>query len=275
MKFSIITPTHKRPEQLSRCVNSVLNQTKLLPPYVFLEQCPTLRPVQEKDLNSEFETEIIIINDSPHYDYSIFENDEQIKKAIENKKIIYIKNEDNKGKNYSCNLALSHVVGDYVIFLDDDDWLSITALTEIYNNLNDKSIPWLATNRCYENKESLTKNKTHKEMINYFWDCMVFKRFSGDATHIIEANLAKSACFNTKIKNGKEWYYFAQLTPTFIYKDLNSTITNGYHDNGLSDKLQNKNKIQKLITTIYNLLIYMRLRVGKLIRIKNIHAANK
>ncbi len=252
MKFSIITPTHNRPEQLLFCIESVATQ-------------------------DSFQVEHIIINDSPDYDYSTFENNKSIIEAINNKQIIYIKNKENKGKNYSCNLALTKITGDYVIFLDDDDWLAPDALNDIEKEIsllnnqhqNEHKIKWLVTNRCYGNKESLTKNKTNKKIadrlfkVNYFWDCMIFKRFSGDATHIIESDLARSAQFNKKVKNGKEWYYFAQLTSAFIYMDLNSTITNGYHDNGLSDQLQTKSKIQKLITTIYNLFIFMKLKYGK------------
>ena len=286
MKFSIITPTHKRPEQLLFCINSILNQDSgpapahPIPPSPFPKGRGT----------TPFDIEIIIINDSPNYDYSIFENDEQIKKAIKSKKVIYIKNKKNYGKNYSCNLALTKVTGDYIIFLDDDDWLAPNSLsdvnkliTQLINTKENLDYRWLVTNRAQAKDTeliSLTQNNTKNEIshdiykVNYFWDCMIFKRFHGDATHIIEASLAKSAHFNKKVKNGKEWYYFAQLTSVFIYKDLNSTITNGYHDNGLSDKLKTKSKIQKLITTIYNLFIYMRLRVGKLIRIKNIYAKN-
>ncbi len=240
MKFSIITPTHKRPEQLSRCVNSVLSQTSF-----------------------GFQVEMIIINDSPDCDYSLFENDKDIIKAITEEKIIYIKNKENKGKNYSCNLALTKVTGNYVIFLDDDDWLASKALSEIYTSLSSYKlmIKWLVTNRVYDSGKVITTNNKGSSLINYFWDCMIFKRFYGDATHIVESNMAKQAHFNKKIKNGKEWYYFAQLCPTFIYRNLNTTITSGYQDLGLTQNLKHQNKFNKIKETIYNVIILFTLRL--------------
>ncbi len=248
MKFSIITPTHNRPKELLRCVVSVLS--------------PSPFPKERGAAQTNLEVKIIIINDSPEYDYSIFENDKDIIEAIENKKIIYIKNKENKGKNYSCNLALAQIVTDrysvdnnhYIILLDDDDWLSLNALDDIEKeilllNNSQKSkhrVKWLVTNRALENGERLTKNNTNKQIssgvfkINYFWDYLITRKFSGDATHIIDAQLAKQASFSKYIKNGEEWYYFAQLTTAFIYKDLNTTITDGYQINGLTDKLKSK-----------------------------------
>ena len=58
MKFTIITPTYNRPDELARAVESVLGQTY-----------------------QDFQ--MVIINDSPDYDYTSFEN-----KYISNDKII-------------------------------------------------------------------------------------------------------------------------------------------------------------------------------------------
>ena len=262
------------------CINSILNQDSGPAPAHPIPHAPFPKGMGGTNLDIE----IIIINDSPDHDYSLFENDKNIAEAIKSKKVIYIKNKKNYGKNYSCNLALTKVTGDYIIFLDDDDWLAPNSLsdvnkliTQLINAKENLDYRWLVTNRTQVKDTeliSLTKNNTGKEIssglfkVNYFWDCMIFKRFYGDATHIIEASLAKSAQFNTNVKNGKEWYYFAQLTPTFIYKDLNTTITSGYMPKGLTDNLTAKGrlaKIKKIKETICNVSILLTLRLKSLL----------
>ena len=74
MKFIIITPTYNRPTELTRAVESVLGQTY-----------------------QNFE--MIIVNDS------LFIITQNLKNKYKtNQKIIYIKNDENKGVNFSRNL---------------------------------------------------------------------------------------------------------------------------------------------------------------------------
>ena len=144
MKFSIITPTYKRPKLLARCIDSVISQTN----------------------NNEFDIEHIIVNDSPDYDYSEVENKY---KLIDN--LIYTKNQHNKGNNYSHNVGLASVSDDttHIILLDDDDWLAPDSLLKIYEILSDnednkKDIGWIVANRILNNGIKLTQNKYNKKV---------------------------------------------------------------------------------------------------------------
>lgn len=214
MKFTIITPTYNRPTELTRAVESVLNQTY-----------------------QDFQ--IIIINDSPDYNYQQFEN-----KYLNNQKIIYIKNKYNSGVNFSRNIALEKTKdlnSDYVLFLDDDDWLYTDALENINNILKKENIEWLLTNRTAGNIK-LTKVNKLKNKYNYFWDMLMFRNIYGDATHTIKSEIATQFRFCSHVKNGEELYYFAQLPFDFVYRDFNSTDSNGYTENGLTDILKNKYK---------------------------------
>ena len=214
MKFTIITPTYNRPTELTRAVESVLNQTY-----------------------QDFQ--IIIINDSPDYDYQQFEN-----KYLNNQKIIYIKNKHSSGVNFSRNIALEKTKdlnSDYLLFLDDDDWLYTDALENIKNILKKENIEWLLTNRTAGNIK-LTKVKKLKNKYNYFWDMLMFRNIYGDATHTIKSEIATQFRFCSHVKNGEELYYFAQLPFDFVYRDFNSTDSNGYTENGLTDILKNKYK---------------------------------
>lgn len=241
MKFTIITPTYERPEMLERAVESVLNQT-----------------------HQNFD--IIIINDSPEFDYTEFEN-----KYKNNNKIIYIKNEKNSGVNFSRNIALEKTKdlhSDYTIFLDDDDWLYSDALENINRVLEKESYDWLATNRSVNDKSLVTRKNTPKQKYDYFFDVLMFKNIKGDMTHAIKSQLATQFRFSTKVKQGEEWLYFVQFPFNFTYRNINTTASEGYAVNGLTDILKTKQKsnTKSLWKESLNLksFIYLTLRTLKL-----------
>ncbi len=220
MKYSLVTPTYNRSAMLMRAIESVLLQN-------------------HKNL------EMIIVNDSPLSDYRDIEkylsekNDSRIK---------YFTNEKNSGVNLSRNFALANISesSDYTIFLDDDDWLHPNALCDIENILiasenKKEKINWLVTNRSI-GELSLTKNKTNKNKLNYFFDYLIFKRFTGDCTHAISSNLATKYSFSQKVKNGEEWTYFVQLPADIYYQNINTTNSEGYAVLGLNASMQKSYK---------------------------------
>jgi len=207
---------------------------------------------------------MIIINDSPLTDYKEIEekikneNKNQEQEQEQDQKIIYLKNKTNLGKNFSLNLALKFLIDkdfeskqdiqknpeytEYIIFLDDDDWLNENALSELAQELQSNQIDWLITNRIKQKTVCLTKIKTNKNNFNYFLDYLLFKNISGDATHIIKKEIAYKIKFSEKIKNGEEWLYFIQINSTLIYKNLNTTKTEGYLSGGVTELLKDKYK---------------------------------
>ncbi|MFA5997305.1 MAG: glycosyltransferase family 2 protein [Candidatus Paceibacterota bacterium] len=205
MKFSIITPTYKRADKLTRAVESVLNQTYT-------------------------NWEMIIVNDSPDdVSYSSFEN------SISDPRIIYLNNEQNSGVNYSRNRALDNISkdSDWVIFLDDDDYFATDALTTLHdliqNHLNNK---WFVTNRAQSNGSSLTHFPASDTSYPYAWDYLITKKCKGDATHCISTSLIKNIRFSKHIKQAEEWLFFYQigLREQMFYHNHNSTLTDGYNE---------------------------------------------
>ena len=258
-KYSIITATYNRPRELSLAVDSVINQ-------------------------NYNDWEIIVVNDSPNSDYSIFENNTEYQKYFENGKIKYFKNKENKGVNYTRNFALDNVSidTDYIIILDDDDWFAENIFIEAKRIINNNpNYNWFVSNRVvYKENEkeiiSLTKNKNKNNIINYTWDYLIKKKFSGDATHIINWSKYKNIRFSKNIKNAEEWFYFSQLSPTFYYYNFNSTYTEGYQNTGLTNNYKNKREklynTHKLFIELWKLkkinvkiFIYFVLRIGAII----------
>ena len=104
MKISVIVPVYNVEKYISKCLDSLVNQT--------LE-----------------DIEIIVVNDgSPDNSQRII--DEYVKK-YSNKIKSYIK--ENGGLSDTRNFGLKYAKGDYISFVDSDDWLDYDALEKMYN----------------------------------------------------------------------------------------------------------------------------------------------
>ena len=102
MKVSVIVPVYNTEKYLKNCIDSLLKQ------------------------NFE-DYEIIVINDlSPG-------NAEEIIKSYNDKKIVYIKNKTNKGIGYNRNLGIKEAKGEYVCFIDSDDYVKEDFISKMYN----------------------------------------------------------------------------------------------------------------------------------------------
>ena len=104
--ISIIIPVYNNEEWFERCIISVINQTY-------------------KNL------EIIIINDCSTDDVE----DIIFKYKKLDSRIIYMKNDKNKGVGYSRNRGLKISKGNYIYFLDSDDYIEKDAIESLYNNI--------------------------------------------------------------------------------------------------------------------------------------------
>ena len=91
-RVSVIIPVFNAEKYLSKCIDSVLSQT-----------CPEL--------------ELILVNDG-----STDRSEEIINTCIHDDRVLYLKQE-NKGVSAARNLGLSHASGEYIIFVDSDDYL--------------------------------------------------------------------------------------------------------------------------------------------------------
>lgn len=101
-KISIIIPVYNMEKYLRECIDSVINQNYI-------------------------STEIIIINDG-----STDDTDKIVQKYLEKySNIKYIK-QKNKGIAESRNQGLIYATGEYIMFLDSDDYLEEKALERIY-----------------------------------------------------------------------------------------------------------------------------------------------
>lgn len=113
VKVSVIVPVYNVEKYLEECLDSIINQT--------LE-----------------DIEIICVNDgSTDNSLSILES---FAKKEDRIKII---SQENQGLAAARNLGLDNVNGDYVFFIDSDDFLELNALEELYNIAVEKSLDFV------------------------------------------------------------------------------------------------------------------------------------
>lgn len=93
---SVIIPTYKRPDRLSRAVNSVLNQTYTRVEVIVVDD-------NNPDTEGRARTELIM------------------EQFADNPRVRYIKHKQNKNGSAARNTGARASKGEYVAFLDDDD----------------------------------------------------------------------------------------------------------------------------------------------------------
>ena len=132
MKVSIIVPIYNAYLYLSKCLESLVNQTY-------------------KNI------EIILINDG-----STDQSEDIIKLYLEKfDNIVYIK-DTNHGQGHARNIGLEKATGDLITFVDSDDYVEVTMIEKLLNNMNDSDI-----SICDITKIDSTKQIYFKNHINY------------------------------------------------------------------------------------------------------------
>ena len=108
MKFSIIVPVYNVEKYLKKCLDSIIDQTYK-------------------------NYEVIVVNDgSPDNSQAIIE---EYKKNYPNKIKAY--NKQNGGLSDARNFGLQYTTGDYVIFVDSDDYVKNDMLEVLNNNIKE------------------------------------------------------------------------------------------------------------------------------------------
>ena len=118
MKVSVIVPVYNTEKYLRRCLDSLVNQT--------IE-----------------DIEIIVINDcSP-------DNSKEILKEYEKKykdKIKVFHNKTNKGIGYNRNYGIKKATGEYIGFVDSDDWVNETMYDKLYKKAKEDNLDLVLCN---------------------------------------------------------------------------------------------------------------------------------
>lgn len=137
MKVSVIVPVYNTSKYLSKCLDSLVNQT--------LE-----------------DIEIIVINDNSPDDSKEIIN--EYKNKYKNK-IVVITNSKNMGIGYNRNLGIKKAKGKYVAFVDSDDWVELSMYEKMCNMAETQTLDMVVCDQ-YDYHEK--NNKIIPELIPSF-----------------------------------------------------------------------------------------------------------
>lgn len=219
IKISVIIPVYNVEKFISKCLDSIVNQTL-------------------KDI------EVIVVNDgSPDNSQKIIDKYAKKYSIIKS----YIK--ENGGQGSARNLGLEKANGEYISFVDSDDWLDLNALEEMY------------TIGKKENSDIVIC-----DMVDHYSDREIYHNCT-KYNSIYE--VTPSACnkiFRKSIIGGnrflsKVWYEDFDFTTKILLNTNNiSVISNGfYHCNcGHVSTMNNNNSLKNLdmITVIEDIKKY-------------------
>lgn len=104
-KITIVIPIYNVEEYIEKCLQTVLNQTY-------------------KNL------EIILINDG-----STDGSENKCKKIMEKDNRTILISTSNRGVSSARNIGIEKATGDYIIFIDADDWIELNMIEELYKNI--------------------------------------------------------------------------------------------------------------------------------------------
>lgn len=106
MKYSIIVPIYNIENYIDQCIESLVKQTW-------------------------HDLEIILVNDG-----SKDNSKKKIEEWAQKDNRINVINKENGGLSSARNEGLKHAIGDYIIYVDGDDWLALDLLTNINAHIN-------------------------------------------------------------------------------------------------------------------------------------------
>ena len=130
IKVSVILPVYNIENYVSKCLDSVINQTL-------------------KDI------EIICINDCS----SDSSKDIVLKYAKKDKRIKLINHEENQGLGFARNTGIINSQSDYLVFIDPDDYVSYNFVEELYDTSVKYGADMVFTNNMYTVNEKSGKIK--------------------------------------------------------------------------------------------------------------------
>ena len=146
---SIIVPVYKVEQYLKRCMDSILNQTY-------------------KNI------EVILVNDGSPDNCPVL-CDEYAK--IDSR--VRVIHKENGGLSSARNVALDSVKGDYIFFVDSDDWLALDTL-EVLNEYLEKDYDMISFQRTYLTEEKVVEKgeKNPKDMdVSQYIDASFLGRY--------------------------------------------------------------------------------------------------
>ncbi len=173
-KISVIIPIYNGERYLHDCFESIKKQT-----YSNLE--------------------IILVNDG-----STDNSKDICEEWAKNDSRVKVYNNKNNGVSYSRNFGIDKATGEYIIFIDCDDFIEKEAIETLMKNIKENDLILANYYKYYSNKKVIknplipTKNYSKREFINEFWDLYNAYIISSPCNRLYKNDILKQ--YNIKFK---------------------------------------------------------------------------
>ena len=231
-KVSAIVPLFNGEQFISESIESLLSQT-----------CPI--------------DEIIVIDDK-----STDQGLEIVRKLIEtNQTVKLLRNPSNKGSSHCRNLGIKESSGDYILFLDQDDYLNSNYLEEISNHLMKHSVKETAgVHSSYfivdENNDK-TSEISYEEINSEEFLGYQFVRnriLSNSGTIIKKSILDQTGLYDESLKFSQDWDLWLRIGKIEAISYLKTPLTFiRRHSNNTSKKIEGFLNDERIILQKYDL----------------------
>ncbi len=236
INLSIIIPIYNVEKYLQRCLDSVLNQTLQNIEIICVD-------------DGSCDNSIAILNEYAAKDSRI--------KVITQK---------NFGQGAARNVGIKQARGEYLAFLDADDWIEENFCEEMYNTANKKSAEIVGSYLVVHDKRRKKKSKIVTNKIFKTFEDKIRQIHNGSACDkIFSCNLIKN--YNIKFPEGM--YYEDNLfvikalyySKNFVYTDK-TAYNYFYHEQSTTHKKENLEELKKSQIKVLNDIFSFAQQVG-------------
>lgn len=236
MKISIIIPIYNGEKYLEECLESIRNQTYI-------------------------DFEAILVNDgSTDGSKTICEKWEKQDARF----ILY--NNKNCGVSYSRNFGIEKARGEYITFVDCDDFIEKDMLEILQRECLQYDFIMANYRRYYQNKKIVnnepieTKTYNRKEFFSCFWDLYSSYMINSPCNRLYKTAIIQSSAlrFNTDYELGEDLLFNLQYIENcnkfyvineylYYYRENKESLTTKYRDNYLEIQLKLNDAIEKFL----------------------------
>lgn len=217
---SVVMPTYKRSDKLIRAIESVLNQT-----YTNLELLLVNDNEPGDEYTQELEKRVASFQDDPRFNLIIQEK--HINGAV------------------ARNVGINAARGEYVAFLDDDDWWEPNKIEIQVKELKKLDSEWGGIScriKRYNNDKLVAVQPMYREGHVYKDILLLISDFETGTLLLRHDALDQTRCFDEKLLRHQDLQLLVDFTYKFKLKQVNKAL----HCRDISDA-QNRPNVERII----------------------------
>lgn len=209
VKVSVIIPTYKRTEDITRALDSVLSQT-----------------LQE--------IEVIVVDDNGIGTDCGIATQEAMRLYKDNEKVIYIQHEKNKNGSAARNTGIKAAKGEYISFLDDDDVYHPERLEKICRKMDLLDNSWGACYTGYVKHQPNGQDQYSSETVegDVFVQALMRSFYIGTGSNLFfrRTVIEDIGLFDESFKRNQDLEYIVRVLKKYKIAYVDEVLVEKFHD---------------------------------------------